>query len=76
MHSKCRNVGFYTDIVFSVSSFSLHFKMTEPPPASTELLSYLRLDAQKVFPLQSPKLELHNRTWVVSPEQHHARVFF
>lgn len=42
----------------------------------TELISYLRLDAQEVFPLSAPELDLLSGARVVSSEQQCTRVFF
>lgn len=41
----------------------------------TELISYLRLDAQEIFPLSTPELDLNSGTRVVPPEQQGTRVF-
>lgn len=41
----------------------------------TELTTYLRLDAQEVFPLSAPELDLHSRSRVVPLEQQCAGVF-
>lgn len=41
----------------------------------TEWISYLRLDAQEVFPVSTPELDLHRGARVVSLEQQRAGVF-
>lgn len=37
-------------------------------------MSYLWLDAQQVFPLSGPELELYIGAWMISLEQHHTGV--
>lgn len=41
----------------------------------TQLISYLRLDAQEIFPLCTPEVDLNSGTRVVPPEQQGTRVF-